>query len=85
MTREVESTLGKLANAINIPRKKLISEDVDDLDMDADYGLILAYGYPVSEKINVNAGYYLGLADHGDSESGAMKFNGLFLFLGYNF
>ena len=61
------------------------SEDMDDLDMDADYGLILAYGYPVSEKINVNAGYYLGLADHGDSESGAMKFNGLFLFLGYNF
>ena len=61
------------------------SEDMEDLDMDPDYGLILAFGYPVNEKINVNAGYYLGLADHGDSESGAMKFNGLFLFLGYNF
>jgi len=54
-------------------------------ESDPDYGLILAYGYPVTEQINVNAGYYLGLADHGDSETGAMKFNGLFLFLGYNF
>ena len=60
-------------------------EDIEDMDMDPDYGLVLAYGYPVTEKINVNAGYYLGLADHGDSESGAMTFNGLFLFLGYNF
>ena len=60
-------------------------EDLSDLEMDPDYGLVLAYGYPINEKINVNAGYYLGLADHGDSETGAMKFNGLFLFLGYNF
>ena len=60
------------------------SEDMKDLDMDPDYGLVLAYGYPVNEKINVNAGYYLGLADHGE-EGSSMKFNGLFLFLGYNF
>ena len=60
------------------------SEDMEDLDMDPDYGLVLAYGYPVNEKINVNAGYYLGLADHGE-EGSSMKFNGLFLFLGYNF
>jgi len=54
-------------------------------ESDPDYGLILAYGFPVTEQININAGYYLGLADQGDSEIGAMKFNGLFLFLGYNF
>ena len=41
MTREVESTLGKLANAINIPRKTLISESADDFGADLDLEIIL--------------------------------------------
>jgi len=41
MTREVESTLGKLASAINIPRKRLISENENDLDVDLDIDLML--------------------------------------------
>lgn len=41
MTREVESTLGKLANAINIPRKRLISESDDGLDDDLDIEIML--------------------------------------------
>ena len=41
MTREVESTLGKLANAINIPKKRLISEDIEGLDTGLDLEIIL--------------------------------------------
>lgn len=41
MTREVESTLGKLAGAINIPKKRLISEDVDDADGSLDIEIML--------------------------------------------
>ena len=60
--------------------------DGDDMELDygADYGLIFAYGYPVTEQININAGYYMGLANHGEDDN-AVNFNGMFLFLGYNF
>mgnify|MGYP001164896438 FL=1 len=61
------------------------SSSIDDLEMDPDYGLMLAYSYPVNEKIGVSAGYYLGLADHGDSDVGEMKFNGIFMMVGYTF
>ena len=60
-------------------------EDIEDADMDPDYGLVLGYSFPVGDKIAINAGYYLGLADHGDSDTGAMKFNGLFCTVGYSF
>ena len=60
------------------------SEDTEDMEYDADFVLVVAYGYPVTEQININAGYYMGLADHG-GDDGAVNFNGMFLFLGYNF
>ena len=56
--------------------------DVEADDMDADYGLMVAYSYPVTESISVNTGYYIGLFDHGD---GGPTFNGLFALLSYNF
>ena len=59
--------------------------DGEAAEMDPDYGLMLAYSYPVNDKIGVSAGYYLGLADHGDSDVGAMKFNGIFMMVGYTF
>ena len=59
-----------------------LSEDVESDDLDSDFGLILAYAYPINEQISVNAGYYLGLAEQSD---GGPKFNGLFVLLGYTF
>tara|TARA_B100000927_G_scaffold55204_1_gene42160 strand:- start:962 stop:1546 length:585 start_codon:yes stop_codon:yes gene_type:complete len=59
-----------------------LSEDVESEDLDSDFGLILAYAYPINEQISVNAGYYLGLAEQSD---GGPKFNGLFVLLGYTF
>ena len=59
-----------------------LSEDVESDDLDPDFGLILAYAYPINEQISVNAGYYLGLAEQSD---GGPKFNGLFVLLGYKF
>ena len=51
-----------------------LSEDVESEDLDSDFGLILAYAYPINEQISVNAGYYLGLAEQSD---GGPKFNGI--------
>ena len=58
------------------------SDDIESDDMDPDFGLVLAYAYPINEQISVNAGYYLGLAEQSD---GGPKFNGLFVLLGYTF
>ena len=75
---------GKQTYELNGEEVSELSGDAEDLDFDADMGLIFAYGYPITEQININAGYYLGIADHGDDD-GAVNFNGMFLFLGYNF
>ena len=48
-------------------------------NMDPDYGLQFAYLIPVTENINVSAGYYYGLADH----TGGEKFNSLSFNVGY--
>ena len=49
-----------------------------------DLGLLLGGAYPINEKIGINFGYALGLKDHG-SDGMEMKYNGLYLLLGYNF
>ena len=51
---------------------------------ETDLGLLLGGAYPINEKIGINFGYALGLKDHG-SDGMEIKYNGLYLLLGYNF
>ena len=52
---------------------------VPPYNMDPDYGFQLAYLIPVTQNINVSAGYYYGLAD----QAGGEKFNSLSFNVGY--
>jgi hypothetical protein len=56
-------------------------EDIDDIDGELDYGIMLGGGFAITEQIGVNVGYYIGLAEFDEM----MKFNGLIFNLGYNF
>ena len=56
-------------------------EDIDDIEGELDYGIMLGGGFAITEQIGVNVGYYIGLAEFDEM----MKFNGLIFNLGYNF
>ena len=56
-------------------------EDIDDIEGELDYGIMLGGGFAITEQIGVNVGYYFGLAEFDEM----MKFNGLIFNLGYNF
>ena len=55
--------------------------DIDDIEGELDYGIMLGGGFAITEQIGVNVGYYFGLAEFDEM----MKFNGLIFNLGYNF
>ena len=55
-----------------------------DFGENTDLALLLSAAYPLNEKIGLNVGYAIGLEDHG-SDGTSMKFDGLFVLLGYNF
>ena len=60
-------------------------EEIDgDFGENTDLALLLSAAYPLNEKIGLNVGYAIGLEDHG-SDGTSMKFDGLFVLLGYNF
>ncbi len=56
-------------------------QDIEDIEGELDYGIILGGGYAISENIGVNVGYYIGLAEFDEM----MKFNGLVFNVGYTF
>tara|TARA_B100000900_G_scaffold230938_1_gene196120 strand:- start:13 stop:624 length:612 start_codon:yes stop_codon:yes gene_type:complete len=56
-------------------------EDIDDIEGELDYGIMLGGGFAITQQIGVNVGYYFGLAEFDEM----MKFNGLIFNLGYNF
>ena len=56
-------------------------QDIEDIEGELDYGIILGGGYAISENIGVNLGYYIGLAEFDEM----MKFNGLVFNVGYTF
>ena len=55
--------------------------DLEDIEGEPDFGIMLGGGFAITEQVGVNCGYYIGLAEFDDQ----MKFNGLFFNLGYNF
>ena len=65
---------------------KVIIDGEDDIDLEEiegepDFGIMLGGGFAITEQVGVNCGYYIGLAEFDDQ----MKFNGLIFNLGYNF
>ena len=62
-----------------------VEEDIEgDFGDETDFGLLFGAAYPINQNIGINFGYFLGLKDQGEDEMG-MKYNGLYLLLGYNF
>ena len=60
-------------------------EEIDaDFGENTDLALLFSAAYPLNEKIGLNVGYAIGLEDHG-SDGTSMKFDGLFVLMGYNF
>jgi len=57
-------------------------EDMEGVDGDLDYGIMLGGGFAITEQVGVNVGYYIGLAEFDDP---ALKFNGLVFNIGYTF
>ncbi len=60
-----------------------ITADMDEGPDGLDYGLLLGAGYqlPVmNNALGLHVGYYLGLAEHD-----GVKFNGVYMNMGYNF
>ena len=55
--------------------------DIEDIEGEFDYGIMLGGGFAITEKVGVNVGYYIGLAEFDDM----VKFNGLIFNLGYYF
>ncbi|MDC0881855.1 outer membrane beta-barrel protein [Candidatus Marinimicrobia bacterium] len=55
--------------------------DLEDIEGEPDFGIMLGGGFAITEQVGVNCGYYIGLAEFDDQ----MKFNGLIFNLGYNF
>jgi len=55
--------------------------DLEDVEGEPDFGIMLGGGFAITEQVGVNCGYYIGLAEFDDQ----MKFNGLIFNLGYNF
>ena len=55
--------------------------DIDDIEGELDYGIILGGGFAITEHIGVNVGYYIGLAEFNDTQT----FNGIIFNIGYNF
>ena len=68
-----------------------IEEDIEgEFGDETDFGLIFGAAYPINQNIGINFGYALGLKDQGEGEGEGedgfgMKYNGLYLLLGYNF
>ena len=61
-----------------------IEEVTDADDLDSDFGLQFAYLYPVTENINVSAGYYYGLTEHRfDNMDYMPKYSSLSFNVGY--
>ena len=56
-------------------------QDLEDIEGELDYGIILGGGYAITENIGINIGYYIGLAEFDEM----MKFNGLVFNVGYTF
>ena len=58
-------------------------EDIDEGFDEPEFGIILGGSYPLpvmDGKLNLNAGYYLGLIEHDD----ALTFNSIFAHLSYS-
>ena len=67
---------------IPISQSESINEDIEEGFDDLEFGLILGYSYPLpimDGKLNLNAGYYLGLVEHEDT----VTFNSIFAHLNY--
>ncbi|OUX34888.1 MAG: hypothetical protein CBE24_00495 [bacterium TMED264] len=56
-------------------------DDIEDIEGEIDYGIMLGGGFAITEKVGINVGYYIGLAEFDDM----VKFNGLVFNLGYYF
>ena len=56
-------------------------EDIEDIEGELDYGIMLGGGFAITEQIGVNVGYYIGLAEFDEM----VKFNGMIFNLGYYF
>ena len=55
--------------------------DLEDIEGEPDFGIMLGGGFAITEQVGVNCAYYIGLAEFDDQT----KFNGLIFNLGYNF
>jgi hypothetical protein len=53
--------------------------DIEDIEGEPDFGIMLGGGFAITEQVGVNCAYYIGLAEFDDQT----KFNGLIFNLGY--
>ena len=67
---------------LGIPISTSMEEDIDEGPDEPEFGIILGGSYPLpimDGKLNLNAGYYLGLIEHDDT----VTFNSIFAHLSY--